>query len=135
MEGEEKVGLNAGTENYWAINDEASEEDKQASMDFLVWLVTDPEASEIAVGTFGVMPYTNSAQSTNPFLAQANAYLANGCSNMWWATNYQPNVDAYRAAAVSALNQYNADPSDANWEQVVAAFVGGWSVQYAAANG
>ena len=135
VEGEEKVGLNAGTENYWAINDEASEEDKQASMDFLVWLVTDPEASEIAVGTFGVMPYTNSAQSTNPFLAQANAYLANGCSNMWWATNYQPNVDAYRAAAVSALNQYNADPSDANWEQVVAAFVGGWSVQYAAANG
>ena len=43
--------------------------------------------------------------------------------------------DAYRAAAVSALNEYNADPTDANWEKVEAAFVGGWAVQYKAVNG
>jgi raffinose/stachyose/melibiose transport system substrate-binding protein len=54
---------------------------------------------------------------------------------MWWATNYQPNVDAYRATAVSALNAYNADPTDANWANVVTAFVDGWAVQYNAANG
>ena len=56
-------------------------------------------------------------------------------ANMWWATNYQPNVDAYRATAVSALNAYNADPTDANWANVVTAFVDGWAVQYNAANG
>ena len=133
--GEEKAGLNCGTENYWAINAEASEADIEATMDFLTWLVSDPEASALAVGTFGVMPYTNAVESTNPFLAQANAYLGDGCYNLWWATNYQPNVDAYRAAAVSALNAYNADPSDANWEQVVTAFIDGWAVQYQAANG
>ena len=81
------------------------------------------------------MPYKNAVASTNPFLAQANAYLADGCYNMWWATNYQPNVDPYRAAAVSALNDYNADPSDANWEKVETAFVQGWATQYKAANG
>jgi raffinose/stachyose/melibiose transport system substrate-binding protein len=54
---------------------------------------------------------------------------------MWWATNYQPNVDAYRATVVSALNAYNADPTDANWATVVDAFVNGWAVQYQAANG
>ena len=54
---------------------------------------------------------------------------------MTWATNFQPNVDAYRAAAVSALNEYNADPTEANWEKVEAAFVGGWAVQYKAVNG
>ena len=48
---------------------------------------------------------------------------------------FQPNVDAYRATAVSALNAYNADPTDENWALVVAAFVDGWAVQYAAANG
>ena len=135
VEGEEKAGLNCGTENYWAVNAEASEEDIAATLAFMKWLVTDPEASEIAVGTFGVMPYKNAATSTNPFLADANAYANAGHYTMPWVTNYQPNVDAYRAAAVSALNAYNADPTDANWETVVAAFVGGWAVQYQAANG
>ena len=135
VEGEEKAGLNCGTENYWAVNAEASEEDIAATLAFMKWLVTDKEASEKAVATFGVMPYKSAAQSTNPFLAQANAYLANGCYNMWWATNYQPNVDAYRATVVSALNDYNADPSDANWAKVVTAFIDGWATQYKAANG
>ena len=135
IEGEEKAGLNCGTENYWAINGTASEADIEATMDFLVWLVTDPEASEMAVGTFGVMPYKSAAESTNRFLAQANEYLADGCYNFAWVTNYQPNVDAYRATAVSAMNEYNADPSDANWEKVVAAFIDGWATQYALANG
>ena len=135
VEGEEKAGLNCGTENYWAVNAKASKADQEATLAFMKWMVTDPEASAIAVETFGVMPYKSAVQSTNPFLAQANQYLANGCYNMWWATNYQPNVDAYRAAVVSALNEYNADPTDANWAKVVTAFVDGWAVQYKAANG
>ena len=135
VEGEEKVGLNAGTENYWAVNSEASEEDIQASLDFLYWVVTNPEASAIAVGTFGVMPYTNAVESTNPFYGAANEYLAKGCSIMECVNGFQPNVAAYRATAVSAMNQYNADPTDENWALVVAAFVDGWAVQYAAANG
>ncbi len=135
VEGEEKAGLNCGTENYWAINSEASEENIQATMDFLVWLVTDPEASAIAVESFGVMPYTNAVESTNPFLAIANEYSANGYYVMPWVTNYQPNVDTYRETLVAALNQYDADPTDANWQLVVTAFVDGWAVQYAAANG
>jgi raffinose/stachyose/melibiose transport system substrate-binding protein len=135
IEGEEKAGLNCGTENYWAVNSEASEEDIQATLDFMYWLVTDAEASRIAVDTFGVMPYKAAAESTNPFLADANAYANAGHYTMPWVTNYQPNVDAYRATAVSALNAYNAAPSDATWADVVTAFVDGWAVQYAAANG
>jgi len=135
VKGEEKAGLNCGTENYWAVNGKASEEDIQATLDFMYWLVTDAEASRIAVDTFGVMPYTNSAVSTNPFLANANEYASNGHYTMWWATNYQPNVDAYRAAVVSAMNEYNNNPSDETWATVETAFVDGWAVQYQAANG
>ncbi|MDD5955215.1 MAG: ABC transporter substrate-binding protein [Firmicutes bacterium] len=133
--GEENTGLNNGTENCWAINSEASEEDQKATMDFMVWLVTNPEASAKAVASFGAMPYKSAVTSTNPFLAISNDYAAAGKANMWWATNYQPNVDAYRAAVVSALNTYNADPTDANWEQVETAFIAGWAVQYQAAKG
>ncbi|MGN0985223.1 MAG: ABC transporter substrate-binding protein [Candidatus Enterenecus sp.] len=133
--GEEKAGLNCGTENCWAINAKASAEDQKATMDFMVWCVTDPEASRMLVDTFGVMPYKNAAESTNGFLAAANEYAANGCYVMNWATNYQPNVDEYRAVFVSALNQYNADPTDANWEIVRTAIVDGWATQYQAVNG
>ncbi len=135
VEGEEKAGLNCGTENCWAINSMASEEDQKATMDFMVWLVTDPEASRLAVDTFGAMPYKQAAESTNAFLAAADEYAANGCYVMDWATNYQPAVDDYRAAAVSALNQYNADQTEANWELVKTAFIDGWAVQYVNQNG
>ena len=118
VEGEEKAALNCGTENYWAVNCEASEEDIQATLDFMYWLVTDPEASELAVATFGVMPYKQAAESANPFFVDANNYLAQGNYNMWWATNYQPNVDAYREALVSAINGYNANPCDDTWATV-----------------
>ena len=135
MEGEEKAGLNCGTENCWAINAKASEADQQATMDFMVWCVTDPEASRMLVDTFGVMPYKSAAESTNGFLAVANEYASDGCYVMNWATNFQPNVDAYREVFVSALNQYNADPTDANWETVRTAIVDGWATQYQAVNG
>ncbi|MCI8330278.1 MAG: ABC transporter substrate-binding protein [Oscillibacter sp.] len=133
--GEEKAGLNCGTENCWAINAKVSAEDQQATMDFMVWCVTDPDASRKLVDTFGVMPYKQAAESTNGFLAAADAYTADGCYVMNWATNFQPNVDDYRAALVAALNQYNADQSAANWEQVRTAFVDGWAVQYQNAKG
>ena len=135
VEGEEMAGLNCGTENCWAINDTVSDADKQATMDFMVWLVTDPDAAAIMVEQLGVLPYKHVPESTNGFLAAANEYAANGHYVMDWATNYQPNVDDYRAALVSALNAYNADQSDANWELVKTAFVDGWAVQYQAANG
>ena len=134
VEGEEKAGLNCGTENYWAINSKVSEADQKATMDFMVWCVTNEEASRKLVDTFGVMPYKSAAESTNGFLAAANKYSADGCYVMDWATNYQPNVDEYRKALVSALNAYNADQTEANWAKVETAFVDGWATQYKEAN-
>ena len=130
VKGEEKAGLNCGTENYWAINSKVSKADQKATMDFMVWCVTNEKASRKLVDTFGVMPYKSAAESTNGFLAAANKYSADGCYVMDWATNYQPNVDEYRKALVSALNAYNADQTEANWEKVKTAFVDGWAYQY-----
>lgn len=132
--GEEKAGLNVGSENCWAINAKASEADQKATMDFMVWCVTDPDASRKLVDTFGVMPYKSAAASTNSFLAAANEYVAKGHYNMNSATSYQPNVDSYRKRLLSALNAYNSDQSDANWEKVRTAFVDGWAEEYKTVN-
>ena len=133
--GEEKAGLNCGTENCWAVNAKASEEDIQATLDFMYWLVTDAEASQMLVNELGILPYKQAAKTANGFLGDADAYTAAGNYVMPWVTNFQPNVDAYREGIVSALNQYDADRTDANWELVKTAFVDGWATQYAAANG
>ena len=133
--GEEKAGLNCGTENCWAVNADVSEEDQQATIDFMVWLVSDPDAAALMVDQLGILPYKNAPASTNGFLNDAAQYTADGCYVMDWATNYQPNVDTYRAGLVSALNAYCADQSDANWALVKTAFVDGWAAQYKAVNG
>ena len=135
VEGEEKAGLNCGTENCWAVNANASDEDIQATLDFMYWLVTDQEASALLNNTWGALPYTNAATSDNKFLAAANEYANNGCYVMTWAFNYEPNVDEYRAGLVSALNAYDADQSAENWANVETAFVQGWAAQYQAVNG
>ncbi|MBQ2474581.1 MAG: ABC transporter substrate-binding protein, partial [Ruminococcus sp.] len=135
VEGEEKAGLNCGTENCWAVNANVSADDQQATIDFMVWLVSDPDASKTMVDQLGVMPYKNVPTSPNNFINSLGTVKAengfkfaeNGNYIMDWATNYQPNVDEYRAGLVSALNQYCADQSDANWELVKTAAIDGWA--------
>lgn len=135
VDGEENAGLNCGTENCWAINDNASDEDKKATMDFMVWLVSDPDASKTMVENLGILPYKNSPEGDNPYLNNAKEYTDKGCYTMDWATNFQPNVNDYRAALVSALNSYTADPSDSTWADVETAFVDGWASNYKKVNG
>lgn len=135
VDGEENAGLNCGTENCWAINDNASDEDKKATMDFMVWLVSDPDASKTMVENLGILPYKNAPEGDNPYLNNAAEYTEKGCYTMDWATNFQPNVDAYRAALVSALNAYTANPSDTTWADVKTAFVDGWASNYQKVNG
>ena len=135
VEGEDKAGLNCGTENCWAVNAKVSEDDQKATIDFMVWLVSDAEASKTMVEQLGILPYKNAPESSNGFLKNADEYNKKGCYTMDWATNYQPNVDAYRADLVSALNAYTADQSDSKWDVVKEMFVDGWANQYKEVNG
>ena len=132
-EGEQNAALCSGTENCWAINAKASKADQQASIDFLVWLVSDPEASAVYVQQLGAVPFKNCPASTNKFVADGNAMLADGKTSISWAFNYTPNVDAWRATVVTALAAYSAGTG--TWEDVVTAFVDGWAYEYGVVNG
>ena len=134
VDGEEKAGLNCGTENYWAVNAKVKEADQKATIDFMVWLVSDPEASAAMVKELGIIPYKNAPASKNGFLNDAAKYTAAGHYVMDWATGCQPNVNEYRSGLVAALNRYCADQSEANWAAVRAAFVEGWASQYTKIN-
>ena len=131
VEGEEKAGLCSGTENCWAVNAKASEEDRQATLDFMKWLVTSEEGTKMMAEQFGAIPYKAAADSGNVFLSNANELIEAGNYNVDWAFNYTPNVDDWRAGLVAAMNKYDAGGS---WDDVKKAFVGGWATQYQAVN-
>ena len=135
VEGEEDAGLCSGTENCWAINAKASEADQKASIDFLVWLVTDPDASATYVEQLGAVPFKHCPDSTNKFIVDGNKLLSEGKYAVTWVFNYTPNVDSWRATVVTALAAYSADQTDANWDAVVSAFVDGWAIEYETVNG
>ena len=131
-EGEENAALCSGTENCWAINAKADEADIQASIDFLVWLVSDPDASAVYVQQLGAVPFKNCPPSSNKFVVDGNEMLAAGKNSISWAFNYTPNVDSWRATVVTALAAYSAGGS---WDDVVTAFVDGWAYEYEVVNG
>ena len=132
VEGEEKAGLCAGTENCWAINNESSEEDIQATINFLVWVVTSDEGTTMLAEEFGPCPFKDAKEPENVFFQNANKYTAEGNYVVTWAFNWTPAVDDWRAAVVDALTQYTAGTGD--WAAVETAFVQGWATQYAKEN-
>ena len=127
------AALCSGTENRWAINAKTSEANQKASIDFLVWLVTDPDASAVYVEQLGAVPFKNCPESSNKFVNDGNALLAEGKTPISWAFNYTPNVDAWRATVVTALTAYSAGSAD--WSEVEKAFVDGWAYEYTVVNG
>ncbi len=129
VEGEEKAGLCCGTENCWSVNKEASEENIQATLDFMKWVVTSEEGTTMLAEQFGPCPFKSAKTPENVFFAQANDYITNGNYVVTWAFNYTPAVEDWRAGVVDALSKYVAGGS---WDDVKTAFVDGWAAQYAA---
>ena len=135
VDGEADAGLCSGTENCWAVNAQASEEDIQATLDFMYWVVTSDEGTTMLAEQFGSVPFKSAKAPENVFCADANDLVNEGKYTVSWAFNYTPNVDSWRAGVVTALAAYSADQSDANWDEVVSAFVDGWAIEYATVNG
>lgn len=128
--GEENAGLCSGTENCWAVNAKAPQEDIDASLEFLYWVVTSDAGTKMLSEQFGTVPFKNAAKVINGFSNAAIEMFRDGKYTVTWAFNYTPNVDNWRAGIVTALTAYTADQTDENWQKVVDAFVTGWAIEY-----
>ena len=129
VEGETDAGLCSGTENCWAVNCEADEEDIQATLDFMKWVVTSDEGTTMLAEEFGPCPFKSAKTPENVFFADAANLTNEGKYVVTWAFNFTPAVDDWRAGVVDALGQYTAGAGD--WDAVVSAFVDGWATLYA----
>ncbi len=133
VEGEENQGVCTGTENYWCVNSKASEDDIQATLDFMNWCVTSDEGVEAMCTDMGfVIPFPANLESTNTLVNEANKYMEDGKTPVTWCFSTMPSEE-WKNGVGSALTAYAADQTDANWDAVVSAFVDGWAAEAAAA--
>ena len=142
---EANQGLCTGSENYWCVNKNASEEDIQATLDFMYWCVTDETALAAMTGGEGAMPsggagmgfaipFKSAPESQNLFVQLDAQMTAEGKTPVSWNFTTMPSEE-WKNMVGEALAMDAADQTDANWDVVVSNFVDGWASEYALANG
>ena len=133
VDGEENQGLCTGSENFWCVNNTASEADIQATLDFLYWCVTSETGTSAMADKMGfVIPFKKAKDSTNPLITIANQYVADGKTSVDWCFSTMPSEE-WKNGVGSALTAYAAGTG--KWDDVVTAFVDGWAKEYKLANG
>lgn len=133
-DGEENQGLATGSENYWVVNNEASEADQQATKDFLDWVITSDAGRSALSETMGfVTPFKTfeDFQSTNPLVLADAEYTAAGKTAVTWNFTAMPSEE-WKNGVGQALLQYAQGTGD--WAAVEAAFVDGWATEVELAN-
>ena len=125
---DENEGLATGTENYWCVNKEASEEDIQATLDFMNWCVTSETGTKAMNEDMGfTIPFKTAEESTNVFVKQDQEYTEAGLTPVSWNFTTMPSEE-WKNGVGTALTSYAAGGS---WDDVVSAFVDGWATEKA----
>ena len=133
VEGEENQGLCTGSENYWCVNAKASEEDIQATVDFLTWCISSDEGRTAISKDMGfATPFTTFGDdyaADNVLVNEAAKYVEDGKTSVTWCFTTMPSEN-WKDGVGSALLEYAQGTGE--WDGVVTAFVDGWATEYAA---
>ena len=129
--GEEKQGLNIGTENYFSINSQASEADQKASIDFVNWLVSSEKGKKLMVEDLGFIPpfntFTEAEQPSDPLAQEIVRYMSDSekKSIPWVFTTFPSQT--FKEDFGAALSQYAAGQME--WNKVVEIFTTEWKAE------
>ena len=126
---DENQGLATGTENYWCVNKNASEEDIQATLDFMNWCVTSETGTKAMSEDMGfTIPFKTAVAPTNVFVKQDAEYTEAGLTPVSWNFTTMPSEE-WKNGVGTALTAYAAETG--SWDDVVSAFVDNWAMEKA----
>lgn len=126
---DENQGLATGTENYWCVNRNASEEDIQATLDFMNWCVTSETGTKAMSEDMGfTIPFKTAVAPTNVFVKQDAEYTEAGLTPVSWNFTTMPSEE-WKNGVGTALTSYAAETG--SWDDVVSAFVDNWAMEKA----
>ncbi len=136
VDGEENQGVCIGTESYYCINSQVSQEKQQASLDFLTWLFSSEEGKKVVSEEFGFItpfntfdadeiPQDNLSQEIIKYSTQSepDTYYPE------WVHIIYPS-EAFKNDVGSSLLEYVQDQK--TWDEVVQDVINSWSEECAA---
>lgn len=130
VEGEENQGLCTGSENYWCVNKNASQEDIDATLAFVEWVITSDEGRTSFRDEMGfVTPFstfTDEYQPANPLVAASQEDIDAGHATVAWCFTTMPSEN-WKNGVGSALLEYAQGTGE--WDAVKTAFVDGWAAE------
>lgn len=117
-ENEANAALCCAPRSYWAVNSQASAADRQATLDFLNWVVTSEYGISVLQEQFGGVPF-KAATAAAGFYGASNQLLTDG--------NYpiaivDENDESRQMAVAAAVAEYAANQTDKNWQKIRDAF-------------
>ena len=132
-EGEENSGICVGTENYLAINDEASDADKQASLKFLEWLFSSETGKNYVLNELGFIAPFNTFEEdekpADPLGSQVTEWISKkGFVSIPWVFTAFPS-DEFKTRFGDALLQYAQGTGE--WDNVTDTVTRSWASEYA----
>lgn len=127
-EGEEKQGLAIGTENFYAINSQASKEEQKAAADFIWWLYSSEEGKKQVTEKLGfIAPFdTFSEDETpdDPLAREVARWMAKKeITTVPWHFTMFPSARFKEDFGASLLKYAQGTKS---WEDVVKDMKNGW---------
>lgn len=126
---DENQGFATGTENYWCVNKNASEEDIQATLDFMNWCVTSEAGTKSMAEDMGfTIPFKTAVAPTNVFVKQDLENTEAGLTPVSWNFTTMPSEE-WKNGVGTALTAYAAETG--SWDDVVSAFVDNWAMEKA----
>ena len=129
IKGEEDCGPVGVYDASWAVNKNASEKDKKATLDFIKWMITDNEAKKILSKDMGFSvpftTFTDDYQPDNPLTEAARAYSNDGKTEV---RSFTIPDQQWQDDIASALVEYTQGTG--KWDKVQSAFVDGWSTEW-----
>lgn len=134
VKGEEKQGLATGSENYWCINDKASDADKKATEDFLFWVITSDTGKKAISQDMGfTTPFKtfDDVKFDNPLTEAAVEDQKSGKTQVSWNFTMMPSEE-WKNKVGQALLEYAQGTG--KWDAVKTAFVDGWASEYEASH-
>lgn len=134
VKGEEKQGLATGSENYWCINDKASDADKKATEDFLSWVITSDAGKKAISQDMGfTTPFKtfDDVKFDNPLTEAAVEDQKSGTTQVSWNFTMMPSEE-WKNKVGQALLEYAQGTG--KWDAVKTAFVDGWASEYEASH-
>lgn len=131
--GEETQGLCIGTENFFAINSQASEEQQKLAADFLYWLYSSETGKDFVTNKLGFIApfdtFNDDEKPTDPLAKEVIRFMENqDIQNVSWNFTLFPS-QVFKDDFGAALLQYAQGSK--NWEDVKTVVVDEWKAESA----